>query len=93
MLNTTIKILFGSLHVDSSNTEPPFVAELITSHEAVLSAIHTLIDSGEITAEDLTAILISQVNNCDSISIDHVLPREKLDSLVKAYNSISLDTI
>ncbi|WP_289832613.1 hypothetical protein [Yersinia intermedia] len=87
MQKTTLRILADSIVIVNAAKSPALV-EVGASPDAIMGTISDLIESGIVDVRDLISLTLEQIKKCDSQSLMHVLPNDKLIELTDCYYQI-----
>lgn len=87
MQKTILRISADSILIANAAKIPALV-EIGASPDAIMGTVSDLIDSGIVDVRDLISLALDQIKKCDSVSLNHVLPNDKLIELTDCYYQI-----
>ncbi|CQJ67233.1 Uncharacterised protein [Yersinia intermedia] len=87
MQNTTLRILANSVIIANAAKSPALV-EITASSDAIMGTITDLIETGSVDVRDLISLALEQIKKCDSESLRHVLPTDRLIEFTDCYYQI-----
>lgn len=87
MQKTILRISADSILIANAAKIPALV-EIGASPDAIMGTVSDLINSGIVDVRDLISLALDQIKKCDSVSLNHVLPNDKLIELTDCYYQI-----
>ncbi|WP_125461923.1 MULTISPECIES: hypothetical protein [Yersinia] len=87
MQKTILRISADSILI-ANVAKIPALVEIGASPDAIMGTVSDLIDSGIVDVRDLISLALDQIKKCDSVSLNHVLPNDKLIELTDCYYQI-----
>ncbi|CNC10027.1 Uncharacterised protein [Yersinia frederiksenii] len=87
MQKTTLRILADSITIVNTAKSPALV-EVGASSDAIMGTVTDLIETGSVDVRDLISLALEQIKKCDSETLRHVLPTDKLIEFTDCYYQI-----